>query len=448
VGALEGTGRESPEEADQGAPLADLTGGLAPDDVPELRAVAELEVVYPLLHALVGRSERDFLVRAAAIESLVAADTAALSAADLDERLYWLSDDARRSVLAVLRQSGWLEFDPRTGTSITNAGRWAYDVLAFLHKRLREAEILPTLAGIEYALRIGIDPLRHLVSMRGRLTALREAIEWARASHSEFVLRRAAARLQEALRLSSEIRAVLDRVPLDNPAARAVVREVHELLSRLHGAGSELHRDITEIGRQYIRLTAGLTTEQIVRALMRRTREELAAVAREALLPVLEPPPLLTTDVVASAAEQQVLRERPETEATVWEEPPPAPRSANAEPAPEDAAALLADLAAVARGSAPVPLSAIVPRRSAGESFLRLSLLALAGDQRQGEGVAGRLGALPVDVRTPGDGFPEELADGPLRRLTPGEVRPRGHGAGMDDHRPTESPAVAGDDGG
>jgi signal transduction histidine kinase len=53
--------------------LAALTGGIPPEQVDEFRAVRALEPIYPLLHALVGRSLRDLLVRAAVLEALVQA---------------------------------------------------------------------------------------------------------------------------------------------------------------------------------------------------------------------------------------------------------------------------------------------------------------------------------------------------------------------------------------
>lgn len=300
------------------------------------------------------------------------------------------------------------------------------DVLAFLHRRLREGELLPTVAGIEYALDIGIDPVRHLLSMRSRLVALRDEIESARASHSEVVLRRAAGRLRAALELSSQIRAVLGRVPLAHAAARAVAREIHDLLSRLHGTSAELHREITEVGRQYLRLTAGMTVEQIVRALMRRSLEELAEVGRAALQPVLRRPPLLTAEVVAHVAEEHFARERGEVPELRFEEPREAPGAGAGDVAlPEEVQRWLADLGAVAVRGEATPLAALVPAADPSASFLRASLLALVGDARPGEGVASQLGALPLGVEAEGDGWPEPLASGPLARLTPGEVRPR-----------------------
>lgn len=412
--------------------IGEWTGGVDPETVDELRQMRALEPLYPLLRTLVGRSLRDFLVRAAVVQAIVASGRGNLTSEDLDEVLWWLDVRARDVVLRSLRTSGWLDWEPAHGTTPTDVGRWAYDVLSFLQRRLVESELLPTVAGIEYALRIGVDPVWHLASLRSRLTALRDEIESARASHSEVVLRRTAAKLDDALKLSAEIRAVLDRVPLDHRAARRITRDVHDLLSRLHGAGAELHAAVTEVGRQYLRLTAGLTVEQIVRALMRRSRDDLASVGRDALLPAFTPTPLLTTEVVAAAAEQQVLRERKEAKPVTWEEPPEALRASDTNLVPAEILALLADLAEVARARTPTPLGGVVPRGSAAESFLRASLLPLVGDHRAGEGVAGQLGSLPLDVVPDGDGAPEPLEGAPLTALTPGLLSPRtekiGHG--------------------
>ena len=90
--------------------IVDWTGGVAPETVDVLRGVRELEFVYPLLHALVGRSLREFFVRAASLEALVAAGRANFSAMDLSEVLYWLTDDAREATVRALRQAGWLDY--------------------------------------------------------------------------------------------------------------------------------------------------------------------------------------------------------------------------------------------------------------------------------------------------------------------------------------------------
>ncbi|WP_447976822.1 hypothetical protein [Candidatus Nitrospira bockiana] len=405
--------------------IAEWTGGLPPDAIDALREIKGLQTVYPLLHTLVGRSPRDFFVRAAALKAIVASGHAALSSRDLDDVLYWLDESSRNTTVRALRASGWLDFSPAIGTVLTDAGRWAYEIIAFLRKQLEESELRPTLEGVDYALRIGIDPIWHLESLRLRLQSLREEIESARASYSEVVLRRAAAKLDETLCLSQQIRSVLDRVSPSHHRARRVAREIHDLLSRLHGGSAELHGAITEVGRQYLRLTAGLTIEQIVQALMGKTQEDLAEIGREALFAVFVPRPLLTTDVVAAAAEQHVLRERRVPEPVIWEEPPEAERVTDAAFTPQEVLSLLDDLEGIVQSGRALPLSFLVPRGSAEESFLRASLLPLVGDHRAGEGIAGQLGSLPVEVESEGDGWPEPLEEVPLSALTPGWVRPQ-----------------------
>lgn len=54
-------------------------------------------------------------------------------------------------------------------------------------------------------------------------------------------------------------------------------------------------------------LPTGITPEQVLRALLTRSPEELAAAGRKALVPVLPVPPLLTTEGVARTAEAQAL---------------------------------------------------------------------------------------------------------------------------------------------
>ena len=113
--------------------------------VEEARA---LEPIYPLLHALAGSSLEEFIERAAALDALVADGRPTFGARDHEEVLYWLEDDRRGALLRCFRQNGWLDYDPAAGDSITDAGRWVYEILGFLHRRLRERELRPSVAGI------------------------------------------------------------------------------------------------------------------------------------------------------------------------------------------------------------------------------------------------------------------------------------------------------------
>lgn len=81
--------------------------------------------------------------------------------------------------------------------------------------------------------------------------------------------------------------------------------------------GIQIHdalRAAAEAGLPYQGLLAGLTPDLIVRALLGRGLEELAAAGRESLVPVLSAVPLLTTSTVIQAAETHALRGKPKPE--------------------------------------------------------------------------------------------------------------------------------------
>ena len=69
------------------------------------------------------------LMRAAAIEALLATEHASFTEADLDAALSWLAEPARSETLRTLRQSGWLAMDPAGSWKPTDAGLQVYDSL-------------------------------------------------------------------------------------------------------------------------------------------------------------------------------------------------------------------------------------------------------------------------------------------------------------------------------
>jgi len=158
---------------------------------------------------------------------------------------------------------------------------------------------------------------------------------------------------------------------------------------------------------------------------MRKPKELLAQTGHEALLPALAPPALLNTEAVAYRAAAHFSREHIQAEAVHWEEPPEMTLdSRDQEEIPHEVVAFLVDLTATEDGKDPVAFSQLIPRDSKTESFLRASLLPLVGGHSPGEGIAGRFSALAVDVHAEGDGWPDDLEDGPLAAPTPGTVRP------------------------
>ena len=74
-------------------------------------------------------TEPMILVRAAAIEALLASGRATFTENDLEQALAWLAEPARSEALRALRRSGWLEADPHGIHRLTEAGRRIHDTL-------------------------------------------------------------------------------------------------------------------------------------------------------------------------------------------------------------------------------------------------------------------------------------------------------------------------------
>ncbi len=69
------------------------------------------------------------LVRAAAVEALLASGQATFTEIDLEHALAWLAEPARSETLRALRRSGWLEADRHGFYRLTEAGRRIHDAL-------------------------------------------------------------------------------------------------------------------------------------------------------------------------------------------------------------------------------------------------------------------------------------------------------------------------------
>src|SRR5437867_348910 len=129
--------------------LVDVLDGLAPSQVEPLVAARQLEMVYPLLHALTRGSMANFFLRTVALEAFVADGRSPLKPQEAVQVLYWAKEPD--SLLRILRESGWLEFEPVGGYRITDAGRFVATVLSFLRHQVKGHVLLPTLEGVDYA---------------------------------------------------------------------------------------------------------------------------------------------------------------------------------------------------------------------------------------------------------------------------------------------------------
>lgn len=103
-----------------------------PEPAGALAAVRELAPFRALLHALAGRSPRDFSTRVAVLQIVVEGRRPIFSFRDLGERLSWLAGRTRSAALRALQQGGWLESHPTAGLVLTAAGRRVFVALELL----------------------------------------------------------------------------------------------------------------------------------------------------------------------------------------------------------------------------------------------------------------------------------------------------------------------------
>ena len=377
--------------------------------------------MYPLLHALTRGSLADFFLRVSVLEALVADARGPITPSELTNVLYWLNDASRDNVIRTLRESGWMTFEGASGYRISPAGQFVATVISFLRSHSREDDLRPTVEGIDYMIRLGVDPIRQVLLLRSRLEDLRNEMERARSSHSEVILRAAAAKISEALELSERIRDVLGHVSFGMVEARQAAQDVHELLSRLHGVSSDLHSAITEVGRQYLQLVAGLSTSDIVGTLMQLPVEELANVARISLRPVFRRPTFVVPELLGANAEAYLSRNLRVQTITAWSDPPQTESESAATEIPDEIRRFIEDLDRLIREELSELLSTFIPKESVGESFLRASLLPLVSQGLAGEGVAGRLGAMGLNVSVDSDGNLAKAAL-PLSEISAGKV--------------------------
>lgn len=119
---------------------ASKTSGSPPEPAEALAAVRELAPFRALLHALAGRSPRDFSARVAILQAIVETRRPICSSRDLGERLSWLAGQTRSAALRALQQGGWLESHPAAGLVLTAAGRRVFVALQLLRHADRGEE--------------------------------------------------------------------------------------------------------------------------------------------------------------------------------------------------------------------------------------------------------------------------------------------------------------------
>src|SRR6266581_8480607 len=100
---------QNPETRSEWETLVDVLAGFRPEQVEPLAAARDLEMVYPLLHALTRGGLGEFFVRVAALEAFIADGRSPLKPQEAVQVLYWLKEP--ESILKILRESGWMEHE-------------------------------------------------------------------------------------------------------------------------------------------------------------------------------------------------------------------------------------------------------------------------------------------------------------------------------------------------
>jgi hypothetical protein len=149
--------------------------------------------------------------------------------------------------------------------------------------------------------------------------------------------------------------------------------------------------------------------------------EELAQAARSSLHPIFRKPVFVLPELLGSAGEAYLTRDVTKTKITEWTEPPAPESGVTASNIPEEIDRLLDDLDRLVTLRESEHLSRFLPNQTAGESLLRASLLPLLSQTIGGEGVAARLGAMPLRVVLESGGALVQ-ASSPLSEVSAGTI--------------------------
>jgi uncharacterized protein with PIN domain len=379
---------------------------VTPDDIED---VFRLKRAQPLLQAFTTLFHGGFngvLVRLLVLRELASDPRSpTLTRADINARLGYLDPDSLETVLARLRTHQLLSWDAVQGVyRVTPTARnilMALDGLLGLGQDDDEAEmafLLSQVAGSQAISGVSADQLHQLL---GRLVDLTEEFRDAIASGSEFRLRTAQAKWNQACDWVEKGSQVIQAITTDTSADAATHRAAQAIgraQSALLNMQGMFSRALNQIERQRVHLgQSGLSTTDIKTWLMRHT--DLASLAMDAIAyPVT--PLFITPSEMVDVAETELLSDRIATPANIL----PAGESAVISSSdtintPVELDAWLARLASLdVPPQQPVPVQqALLPASFAIASY-RASLLPLIGDESEAtlQGGTATMARLPL----------------------------------------------------
>ncbi|HEX2529881.1 MAG TPA: hypothetical protein VHK70_00240 [Burkholderiaceae bacterium] len=389
---------------------------ISPDDIDQ---VFQLKRAQPLLQAFTALFHGGFdgvLVRLLVLREL-AADTAAstLTRPDINARLGYLDPDSLETVLARLRSHHLLAWDAAQGVyRVTPMARnilSALDGLLNLSQDSDEAEMAFLLSQVAGAHAVSGITADHLHQLLGRLVDLTEEFRDAIASGSEFRLRAAQTKWNQACDWVEKGSQVIQAITTDSHADAATHRAAQAIgraQSALLNMQGMFSRALNQIERQRVHLgQSGLSTTDIKTWLMKH--EDLASLAADAIAyPVT--PLFMTPSEMIDVAESELLTDKKSTENDEL------PAGEDAVIASNDAAAAPVELDAwlvrllalkVPEKKAVTVHETLLPADFAIASY-RASLLPLIGDESEAtlQGGTAAMARLPL-LFAPSDGMVE-----------------------------------------
>lgn len=364
---------------------------VAPDDVED---VFRLKRAQPLLQAFTALFHGGFngvLVRLLVLRELAAdSRSTVLTRADINARLGYLDPDSLETVLARLRANQLLAWDAAQG--VYRVTPMARNILAALDGMLGlsqdddEAEMAFLLSQVAGAQAISGVTADHLHQLLGRLVDLTEEFRDAIASGSEFRLRTAQTKWNQACDWVEKGSQVIHAITTDTNADAATHRAAQAIgraQSALLNMQGMFSRALNQIERQRVHLgQSGLSTTDIKTWLMKHP--DLGSLALDAIAHPVQPL-FITPSEMIDVAEAELLADRKSGDGNLL------PSGENAVIAPPQAAASPVELDAwLARLSAfkaapqeAVPVQdTLLPANFAIASY-RASLLPLIGDESE-----------------------------------------------------------------
>ena len=408
-----------------------LAPGWQSDQVEALKLHQGFHALFPLFLALTkGANEAGFVVRVAFIRELFASCRERFWDKDAMHRVMpWLSAEALDHLVATFRTYGWLDFDRARGYSWTEMGVNASAMLGMLAQASPQRQELGiALYGVEFCLQMGYDPLDVLYNLRNRFDTLAQTLMEAIESHSEVRMLDAQDQLEHCISLSQETRRVLEGLDLTRKDIQAEYQAIHLHLSQLHAYRSELIRNLTGLGEQFVSLDGGINQVDITRMLIDADVEDLAAIAADAFRCPAFIPPFFDEQLLVAAAEYHLHRELIELEEEEWNEPVPAATTTVQVTSRETIAEAVADLEAFANARTPIPLHEYATVDDPALAMYRLSLLPLIGTPvapgERLESPVQRLKLVPMSMHVPNEARVLENPTPLIKEITEAYLRP------------------------